>query len=164
MKSAPQEPNFQEYRIPVGKSRSANLEPGQWAHHIMRLPYKVAQNARGIKTAALRLLSAAEPAREPLVRHTINYTGRRLDERIGDQAANVESALIQIVGEVSQEECRNCLRGEGPWTQYIRFYKHTKSKETPQFTVVGVARPLSSSKSACPSPSHSSRPTRDGGM
>jgi hypothetical protein len=120
MKSAPQEPDFQEYgtpmEIPAGKSGSVNLEPGQWANHIMSLPYKVARKASAIKTAAIRVLSAAEPLREPLVRHTKNYTGKRLDERIGDQAANVESALIQIVGEVSQEACENCLRGEGPWT------------------------------------------------
>jgi hypothetical protein len=41
--------------------------------------------------------------REPLQRSTTIYTGKRLDERIGNRAANVESILIQIVGEVSQQ-------------------------------------------------------------
>jgi hypothetical protein len=34
--------------------------------------------------------------REPLQRSTTIYTGKRLDERIGNRAANVESILIVL--------------------------------------------------------------------
>ncbi|KAJ5859437.1 hypothetical protein N7534_004714 [Penicillium rubens] len=69
--------------IPVGTAGGSDLNPGPWASYAMKLP-----------VVAMR---------EPLQRSTTIYTGKRLDERIGSRAANVESILIQIVGEVSQQ-------------------------------------------------------------
>jgi hypothetical protein len=61
------------------------------------------------------------PVREPLQRSTTHYTGKCLDERIGSKAANVASILIQIMGEVSPQECTcaNCLQNDGPWAKCI---------------------------------------------
>ncbi|KAJ6190536.1 hypothetical protein N7519_000557 [Penicillium mononematosum] len=87
----------------------------------MKLLWKVARTGRRLKTKAITLLTGAVAVREPLQRSTTNYTGKRLDERIGSRAANVESILILIVGEVSQQECGNCLANNGPWAKCVRF-------------------------------------------
>ncbi|KAF3019923.1 hypothetical protein E8E15_003971 [Penicillium rubens] len=86
-------------QIPAGKAGGADMNPGPWADYAMTVPWK-----------------------EPLQRSTTNYTGKRLDERIGSKAANVESILIQIVGEVSQQECTSCLQNDGPWAKCVRFH------------------------------------------
>ncbi|KAJ5796227.1 uncharacterized protein N7518_004767 [Penicillium psychrosexuale] len=109
-------------QIPAGEAGSQDTTPGPWAEYAMTLPWKVARNARKIKTQALMQLKQATPVREPLQRSTTNYTGKRLDERIGSRAANVESILIQIVGEVSVQECTSCLQNNGPWAKCIRFH------------------------------------------
>lgn len=88
----------------------------------MTVPWKVARNARKLKTRAIAKLKQATAVREPLQRSTTHYTGKRLDERIGSKAANVESILIQIVGEVSQQECTNCLQNDGPWAKCVRYH------------------------------------------
>ncbi|KAJ5415220.1 hypothetical protein N7465_003915 [Penicillium sp. CMV-2018d] len=67
-------------------------------------------------------LNQATAVREPLQRSTTHYTGKRLDERIGSKAANVESILIQIVGEVSPQEYTNCLQNDGPWAKCVRYH------------------------------------------
>ncbi|KAJ5188067.1 hypothetical protein N7491_004391 [Penicillium cf. griseofulvum] len=109
-------------QIPAGEAGGTDLNPGPWADYTMTLPWKVARNARKLKTRAIALLKQATPVREPLQRSTTHYTGKRLDERIGSRAANVESIRIQIVGEVSQQECTSCLRNDGPWAKCIRFH------------------------------------------
>lgn len=81
----------------------------------------MARAGQKIKIKTITILTGAVAVREPLQRSTTIYTGKRLDERIGSRAANVESILIQIVGEVSQQECDNCLKNNGPWTKYVRF-------------------------------------------
>ncbi|CRL21983.1 Protein of unknown function DUF3716 [Penicillium camemberti] len=86
----------------------------------MTVPWKVARNARKLKTRTIAKLKQATPVREPLQRSTTHCTGKRLDERIGSKAANVESILIQIVGEVSHQECTNCLQNDGPWAKCVR--------------------------------------------
>ncbi|CAI7604699.1 unnamed protein product [Penicillium discolor] len=78
----------------------------------MPVPWKVARNARKLKTRAIATLKQATAVREPLQRSTTHYTGKRLDEGICSKSANVESILIQIVGEVSQQECTNCLQND----------------------------------------------------
>jgi hypothetical protein len=90
--------------------------------YAMTVPWKVARNVRKLKTRAIARLKQATAAREPLQRSTTHYTGKRLDERIGSKAANVESILIQIVGEVSQQECGNCLQNDGPWAKCVRYH------------------------------------------
>lgn len=107
--------------VPVGKAGAADSIPGEWAAYAMKLPWKVARSGRRMKTNAIKLLTGAAAVREPLQRSTTQYTGKRLDERVGSKAANVESILIQIVGEVSQQECSHCLQDNGPWAKCIRF-------------------------------------------
>ncbi|KAJ5847633.1 hypothetical protein N7455_011590 [Penicillium solitum] len=70
--------------------------PGPWTEYAMTVPWKVARNARKLKTRAIVKRKQATPVREPLQRSTTHYTGKRLDERIGRKAANFESILIQI--------------------------------------------------------------------
>ena len=108
--------------IPIGRAGGADLAPGAWAEYAMKILWKVARNARNIKTRAIKLLREATPKREPLQRSTTHYTGKRMDERINSRAANVESILIQIVGEVSRQECTSCLQNDGPWAKCIRFH------------------------------------------
>ncbi|KAJ9483966.1 hypothetical protein VN97_g9423 [Penicillium thymicola] len=80
----------------------------------MKLPWKVARAGRKLKTKTITILTGGVAMREPLQRSTTNYTGKRLDERIGSRAANDESILIQIVEEVSQQKCTNRLQNNGP--------------------------------------------------
>ncbi|CAI7626990.1 unnamed protein product [Penicillium bialowiezense] len=69
----------------------------------------------------IRSLLEAPAVREPVMRTTFQYDTARLDERISFCTANIESALIQITGDVSPEECTRCLKDRGPWSQCIRF-------------------------------------------
>lgn len=109
-------------QIPGGEAGGEDKDPGPWAQYAMTVPWKVARNARKIKTRAISKLKQATAVREPLQRSMTNYTGKRLDERIGSKAANVESILIQIVGEVSQQECTNCQQNDGPWAKCVRYH------------------------------------------
>lgn len=59
----------------------------------MTVPWKVARNARKLKTRAIAKLKQATAVREPLQRSTTHYTGKRLDEGICSKAANVKSIL-----------------------------------------------------------------------
>lgn len=109
--------------MPGPKTGTIVLEPAEWAQHIMRMEWKVARSARGfLKTPALRLLSTAEPRREPLLRFNTRYDRERLEERIAANASNIESAVIQVVGELPPQACVSCLRGYGPWARCVRFY------------------------------------------
>ncbi|KAJ5517016.1 hypothetical protein N7527_008576 [Penicillium freii] len=109
-------------RIPAGEAGGEDMNPGLWAEYVMKVPWKVARKAKKLKTRAIAKLKQATPVREPLQRSTTHYTGKRMDERIGSKAANVESILIQIVGEVSQQECTNCLQNDGPWAKCVRYH------------------------------------------
>lgn len=64
----------------------------------------------------------AESQREPTQRSSTGYTGKRLDERVGANAANVDSILTQVVGCMSPQECTSCLKGQGPWAHCVRFH------------------------------------------
>jgi hypothetical protein len=64
----------------------------------------------------------ADSVREPTQRFTTRYTGKRMDERIGASAANVKSVLVQIGGEVSQQERQSCQKNRGPWAHCVRFH------------------------------------------
>ncbi|KAJ5470942.1 hypothetical protein N7530_008299 [Penicillium desertorum] len=108
--------------IPAGQAGGADRIPGAWAEYAMTVPWKVARKARKLQTRAITLLKGATTVREPLQRSSTLYTGKRLDERIGSKAANVEPILIQIVGEISQQECTSCLQNNGPWAKCIRFH------------------------------------------
>lgn len=83
----------------------------------MLLPWKVARNGRYIKTKAIETMKAATAVREPLQRSTTHYTGKGMEDRIGSSASNVESAMIQIVGEVSQQECTSAQYHENELIQ-----------------------------------------------
>ncbi|KAJ5256313.1 hypothetical protein N7505_011464 [Penicillium chrysogenum] len=82
-----------------------------------------ARNARFLKTPLLRLLATMTELREPLLRPTharaSHWTPLRMHEMIGNEAANVESAMIQVVGRAQDAECDSCLRDHGPWAQCV---------------------------------------------
>lgn len=107
--------------VPVGQAGGGTVSAGPWATYIMSLPWKVARSARFIKTEAIKVMKGATTVRDPLQRSSTRYTSKRMDEKIRSSAANVESAMIQIVGEVSQQECNSCQKRNGPWAQCIRF-------------------------------------------
>lgn len=67
-------------------------------------------------------MKGATAVREPLQRSFTRYTGKRMDERIGSSAADVESAMIQVVGQVCEQECVSCQKRDEPWAQCIRFH------------------------------------------
>ena len=90
--------------VPVGKAGAADNIPGEWAAYAMKLPWKVARSGRRMKTNAIKLMTGAAPVREPLQRSTTQYIGKRLDERVGSKAANVESILIQINQSINQSK------------------------------------------------------------
>lgn len=96
---------------------------GQWAKHIMGTLWAKARNARFLKTPLLRLLATMTELREPLLRPThvraSHWTPLRMHEMIGNEAANVESAMIQVVGRAQDAECDSCLRDHGPWAQCV---------------------------------------------
>ncbi|KAJ5770924.1 uncharacterized protein N7511_002975 [Penicillium nucicola] len=107
--------------VPAGEAGAEEIQPSMWATYVKQLPWKVARHGKFIKTDAIKMLKEAPSRREPVQRSSTGYTGKRLDERIGTQAANVESVLIQIVGETSYQECTNCLKNNGPWAHCIRY-------------------------------------------
>ncbi|KAJ5371357.1 uncharacterized protein N7496_007449 [Penicillium cataractarum] len=48
------------------------------------------------------------------------WSGKRQEERISERLANVESAVIQCLGEVQVDECDCCKKSYGPWAKCIR--------------------------------------------
>ncbi|CAP79911.1 hypothetical protein PCH_Pc12g02840 [Penicillium rubens Wisconsin 54-1255] len=48
-------------QIPAGKAGGADMNPGPWADYAMTVPWKVARNARKIKTQAIARLKQATP-------------------------------------------------------------------------------------------------------
>ena len=89
------------YTGPTAENGGQILRPGAWAVYAKELPWKVARTGQRIKTKATRRLMMGESQREPMQRSTIQYTGKRMDERVVALAANVESLLIQIPGQGS---------------------------------------------------------------
>ncbi|KAJ5335471.1 hypothetical protein N7452_007874 [Penicillium brevicompactum] len=110
------------FTIPQTIAGAGQTDPGEWAKLVKTLPWKVAQTAKLLKTSAISVMVQSPSRREPSQRTSTPYTGMRLHERVSASAANVESILIQTVGEISQQECQSCLKGHGPWARCIRFH------------------------------------------
>ncbi|KAJ5771758.1 hypothetical protein N7520_002287 [Penicillium odoratum] len=53
--------------------------------------------------------------RELLMRPNKRLSRWRLNDRLGQSKRNVESAVIQVVGELPERECIQCREGHGSW-------------------------------------------------
>ncbi|CAI7650485.1 unnamed protein product [Penicillium bialowiezense] len=107
--------------LPAKEAGDEIIPPGRWAALIKTIPWGVARAGEYIKTDALRLLITVPSRREPAQRTKTQYPAKRLFERIGASVASVESALIQVVGDISPQKCENCLKQNGPWAHCVRF-------------------------------------------
>lgn len=107
--------------VPVTMAGNEDMMPGEWAAYIKTLPWKIARVGDLPKTTAMKALMESAAVREPVPRATTWETSSKMVEKISSRAVNVESALIQITGDVSQPGCKRCMRGSGPWAQCVRF-------------------------------------------
>ncbi|KAJ5272928.1 hypothetical protein N7478_008053 [Penicillium angulare] len=113
--------------VPQAPAGDEELPPGEWAAHAKQLPWQVTRTGGFVKTQALELLIEAPSRREPAQRSSTQYTGKKLDERVSTSAANAELILMQVVGSVAEQECKRCLKRNGPWAHCVRFHDITRT-------------------------------------
>lgn len=101
--------------IPEGHAGTAELVSGKWAALLWQTPWKVAMQGRFLKGSLLPGLIDMQPRRELMAREGFFFSGKREEERIANKVLNVESAMIQCVGEVMEAECTSCTKHLGPW-------------------------------------------------
>jgi hypothetical protein len=57
---------------------------------------------------------ALAPYREPMINHQVKPED--LFRMVGESSANIESALIQVVGTRAENSCLHCLKENGTWS------------------------------------------------
>ncbi|KAJ5686589.1 hypothetical protein N7536_009208 [Penicillium majusculum] len=84
--------------LPATVLGTDEVPPGAWAGHILKAPWARAREGRWLKTDLLRLLVTKPSVREPMLRLThvrsSRWTALRMHEMIGNEVANVGSAMI----------------------------------------------------------------------
>ena len=107
--------------IPQAQRGTAEIPPGDLAAHILKLPFRVAFKGSRFKSQAVEILRLQPAKREPMLRSIKHWSDIQLREQIGAKIADVESALIQIVGVLPPEPCSSCLEDKGPWGKFVSF-------------------------------------------
>lgn len=95
--------------------------PSDWAAMIRTLPFSEARaHDDSIKTPLLQTLFEQIPRREPMISNSSSATPEQLFRMIGSGTANIESAMIQIVGTRAEDDsCLECLQGQGIWNSCV---------------------------------------------
>lgn len=101
--------------IPEGRAGTEEKPPGKWADLLWETPWKVAIKGRYLKGSLLPELIKRKPKRELMARERFFWSEKRKDERIADRVWNVESAMIQCVGDVMEDECTSCIKHQALW-------------------------------------------------
>ncbi|KAJ5949874.1 hypothetical protein N7454_001458 [Penicillium verhagenii] len=105
------------FEVPPNTIGSSIMSPGAWARIIISMPFRLAGESSDPRTNALKLLHDKPPQREPVLRPAYrNWTSLHLIQRIAIVTSNIESALLQVVGGVAEEECSACAKNSGPWS------------------------------------------------
>lgn len=111
----------EEFTIPGGHSGSSHVDPGHVTEWIMRLPFRTTLDGLVYKSKALEELHQQPVIRGRLTRSIRKMTCAKLTGFFESNIVNIESAIIQIVGEISPEPCSQCLRQQGPWAKCVVF-------------------------------------------
>lgn len=82
---------------------------------LWQVPWKEAATGRKLKNKRLGELIKMSPKRELMAHQGFFRSGKHEEERISDQFANIESAVIQCLGDVQEDQCVDCLKHPGPW-------------------------------------------------
>ncbi|KAJ5933973.1 hypothetical protein N7454_006302 [Penicillium verhagenii] len=94
--------------------------PGGWATRIQSVPWSKGRKGDYLRSLHLVKLSAMSTLREPLLRETRStWLAGVLERKISSCIQNIESAFIQIKGEVVHTECTSCAKQHGPWGRCI---------------------------------------------
>jgi hypothetical protein len=97
------------------------MPPDGWAETIKQFPWSAAREEEWLKSELLQVWSSFPSQREPFVRNGGNIkTSSQLYQWAGRNLLHVESALIQIVGQIQINACICCLRGKGPWALCVK--------------------------------------------
>lgn len=114
------------FRAPVElvavSSGSEQRPPVEWARHVKKLNYTVANRGIALNTEIPVILDKMEAKRELLVRKNRPYLPSFLRHNIGKSAKKIESALGYFVGDISSSPCMFCERGIGPLLHCVRVF------------------------------------------
>lgn len=93
--------------------------PGQMAATVKRLEFTVAREGTELKSELLQRLNILPARREPIFRASTPNTPLQFYGKMNRMIANVEAALMQVVGTAPDIECRHCRRTKGIFHQCI---------------------------------------------
>lgn len=91
----------------------------------MNYPFSITRHGQ-TSLNIIRLLREQPMLREPMLRKMKSrrnrgkkMKGERFIQRVGSALYKVESAMVQIVGTLSEESCNACGNGRGPWATCV---------------------------------------------
>jgi hypothetical protein len=97
------------------------MPPDGWAETIKQFARSAAREEEQLKSELLQVWSSFQSQREPFVRNGGKIkTSSQLYQWVGRNLLHVESALIQVVGQLQVNPCICCLRGKGPWALCVK--------------------------------------------
>ncbi|KAJ6155107.1 hypothetical protein N7470_005673 [Penicillium chermesinum] len=96
--------------IPQGSVGTQDRPPGKWAELVWDTSWKATATGQQLKRKLPLELLKRPPVRELMARPGFFFSGKREEERISDKRANIESAVIQCMGEVQDPPCTSCMR------------------------------------------------------
>lgn len=111
----------QPTKIPAVNVGSRFLPAGDWARYIKQIPWPVAIKGKQLKSDLLRSLVGKPSKNELSIRwgERARWTPSATAAKIGSRIANVEAALIQIVGTESSPACDTCQKDFGPFSHCV---------------------------------------------
>ncbi|KAJ6028932.1 uncharacterized protein N7446_011727 [Penicillium canescens] len=97
------------------------MPPDGWAEAIKQFSRSAVREGERLKSELLQVWSSFQSQREPFVRNGGKIkTSSQLYQWLGRDLLHVESALIQVVGQLQINPCICCLRGNGPWALCVK--------------------------------------------
>lgn len=116
--SLPQRPSTP---IPIAENETDERPPGQWARWTRELPWARAKKHNEARGECLKIMITIPLQRELLLarRKTVVCDPEAVLNRMGASIANVESAMMQIVGSVAETPCNHCSLGYGIWSRCV---------------------------------------------
>lgn len=86
------------------------MDPGPWAHWILKMGLKVAKNGDHVETETLRILTRLSPRQELVLNpgRGLECPGMMLYNKLSESTKHVEGAALQVAGIVHEGQGR-CL-------------------------------------------------------
>lgn len=95
-------------------------EPGYWAERAIDGPWIADRAMTQYQGRLLAQLRQLKPRREPGTRVAQQkIEGEKFYKFIGANLTNIEALVAQTVGDVNQNECQQCVAGNGPFTSCV---------------------------------------------